>query len=753
MATFSIDIAVNSKSVNELEEELKVLDEKFKKLKIDDPGFLALGNQIKGVKSQLKDVELQFEGLDKEQRATALVDAFTGLTGAVGAVSSAFIAFGADSAAIEDAEKKLLGVIGVVSGLRDASNGLLAVNKLTGNSFTKLGDSIKASFASGTAATNTFKVALAGLGIGLVIAAISKLMDVLGEETNVLEANTLAVEVATKSYDAFVTSVVAANDEIGRSADVAVANAELQGKSAKDITKIQQDALNDQLFNTAQQLDVLTKTREGAKNKAIAIAVSEDKSILELKDKQKKAEDAYDAETKKSKDALNKILYDGEVKSQLLTINLQKNTNAEAEKKQKENEAKQKDAASKELKAIQDKYEALRKLDEVNATEGLDLITTQYANNLSRIKEAGEQELAQENLTATAKKAIRAKTNADIAVNEAERLKAVDAFTAAADQKAIDDAKKKAAELLEFQEKSYINEIAGLNQYWDNVNNIIRTQLANGEITQEQFDERARKNKVAQLENELQATKDAGKSILDVEARLAEAKKAIRDQDTLNAEEAIAKQFAITDALIADAGRLTEALSTFADARATNEQNAIQDQIDSQVKLAEATGASKEAIEKITTEGQAKLDEAGKQAFEKQKQFAVASAVLDGGSAVLRIFGNAAANPKSILFPAQPYLEAAIAAVFTASKIKQIKSTSYGGGGGGGGGGGSAPSIGGAGGSIPTTTGTFIPTLPKGTTTPTGQGSITPVVKTYVVSGDVTDAQQAEAQINQKRKF
>jgi len=114
MATFSINVDVNSKSVNELEQDLQTLEAQFKTLKIGDPGFTALGQKIQGVKSQLKDVELQFEGLDKEQRATALVDVFNGLTGAVGAVSSAFIAFGADASAIENAEKKLLGVIGVV---------------------------------------------------------------------------------------------------------------------------------------------------------------------------------------------------------------------------------------------------------------------------------------------------------------------------------------------------------------------------------------------------------------------------------------------------------------------------------------------------------------------------------------------------------------------------------------------------------------------------------------------------------------
>jgi hypothetical protein len=169
MAQYTIDIDVNLKSVEDLQNELRTLEAEFSTLSIGSEGFTELGNKIKGVRSQLKDVELQFEGLDKEQRATALVDTFTGLVGAVGAVSSAFIAFGAESDAIEDAEKKLLGILGVVSGLRDASNGLIAVNKLLGGSF-------KTAFTDATGAINTTKVALTGLGIGALIAGVTLLV-------------------------------------------------------------------------------------------------------------------------------------------------------------------------------------------------------------------------------------------------------------------------------------------------------------------------------------------------------------------------------------------------------------------------------------------------------------------------------------------------------------------------------------------------------------------------------------------------
>ena len=217
------------------------------------------------------------------------------------------------------------------------------------------------------------------------------------------------------------------------------------------------------------------------------------------------------------------------------------------------------------------------------------------------------------------------------------------------------------------------------------------------------------------------------------------------------------------------AASFTSTLNTFYESAATRRTNAINEQIEAELKLAKARGASQEELEKITAAGNDKLEAEAQRTFKIQQDFAVAAALIDGASAVLRIFSNAAANPKSILFPAQPYIEAALATAFTAARINQIKSTSLSGGGGGGfgavgGGGGSSVvnpfSGGGFGGG-----GTNI--LPPRLAPPSGgggrfgetagseqQGGVnTPIIRTYVLAGDVTDAQTAEARLNQKRKL
>ena len=175
-----VEVEIGSKqaltSLNGLKTAATQLEDALSGATFGSEEFKRLSGQLKGVRSELKDFDLQLEGLDKEQRATALVDTFTGLTGAVGAVSSAFIAFGASSEKIEDAEKKLLGVIGVVSGLRDVSNSLVAAGKLFGPTFTAVGDAIKAGFVTGATGAQTFKAALISTGIGAFIVAVGLLV-------------------------------------------------------------------------------------------------------------------------------------------------------------------------------------------------------------------------------------------------------------------------------------------------------------------------------------------------------------------------------------------------------------------------------------------------------------------------------------------------------------------------------------------------------------------------------------------------
>ena len=231
------DAKQSLQSVTGLKTELQRLEAEFETVAVGSAAFNKLGDSIKGIRTQLKDIDLQFEGLDKEQRATALVDTFNGLTGAIGAVSSAFIAFGVESEAIDNAEKKLLGVIGVVSGLRDVSNSLVSVNKL-------LGSSLRDAFTTATGAINGTRVALAGLGIGAVIGLVVLLSNAFDD---VSDATKKANE-EQKKY----------NDELK---DLALEREKLQ-KGEEQFTRDELKRVSERLKAGQNELTELTEGRQ-----------------------------------------------------------------------------------------------------------------------------------------------------------------------------------------------------------------------------------------------------------------------------------------------------------------------------------------------------------------------------------------------------------------------------------------------------------------------------------------------------------
>ena len=164
-------------TLQDLEQAQEQLLEQLKQTEIGTEEYRRLQKQLKTVGNQVKDLELGFEALDKEQRGTAIVDSFTGVAGAVTAATGALTLLGAESEDLDEVEKRILGLIAVTSGLRDISNGLVATNKLLGSTFIELADTIKTTFTTGTLAARTFKVALASLGIGLVVAGIVALVE------------------------------------------------------------------------------------------------------------------------------------------------------------------------------------------------------------------------------------------------------------------------------------------------------------------------------------------------------------------------------------------------------------------------------------------------------------------------------------------------------------------------------------------------------------------------------------------------
>lgn len=177
------------KSIATLEQELEFLKERFKGLAVGDAEFTKIGNRIREVQSELKTLDERFEGLGAEQKATAIAESFNVVVGAVGAVSGALVAFGVESKVLEDAEKRLLGIITVVTSLREVSNGL--------QSFIKIWPLLTANVVKATAAIRAFALANPFTAIAAgVIALTAALYALATAETEEEKANKKALATA-----------------------------------------------------------------------------------------------------------------------------------------------------------------------------------------------------------------------------------------------------------------------------------------------------------------------------------------------------------------------------------------------------------------------------------------------------------------------------------------------------------------------------------------------------------------------------
>jgi hypothetical protein len=708
-------------TVEDLKKELKSLKSQFEGETIGTQAFNNLGTQIKSVSKEIKDVNNQVKSLDSNQRTAALVDTFRGLVGAVGAVSSAFVAFGADASAIDNAEKKLLGIIGVVQGVGEASKGLVAINKLTGGSFTQLGATIAAGFKTGATGAQTFKAALISTGIGALIVAVGFLIanfDKLGlsTESNTDKANRLA-----DANDALKTSIDLANESI----DAETALLKAQGIELKKINDIKIKGLE------------ISNQRLKAANDELTLEIANILNLGDLNDEiteqEQEAADKLEAVRTKNeinikKNNVNILNLKQEVIKEQNTLDDKADT--EAKKRRDDRITQQKDASAKEQNAIKDKNEALRKLDEARAIEGLDAITTQFANNSSRLKETQTDELNQLNLTNEAKAAINEKYRLLALTNEESRIKAVDKFNEDASKVETDRIAKEVTELAEFQKRAFGGEIKALGEFYTARENEVKTQFEQGLITQQQYNTQLDQLEFTRLNNILQATKDAGESTIAVEKDILDKKIALKDKDVETTKKTEEQKKALQDLAF------DSALSLIGDLQSLNE---IFDN-DS--------------------------EEASKKAFNRNKNLSIAEAIISTYLAAQKAYtSQLTLTPDS---PIRASIAAAVAIASGLARVAVIKSQKFDGGGSTGGGGTAGGSTGSSsGGNIlnPFSNGEGgTNVLPPRLAPPSG-GSGTqagnqqqglgniPIVKAYVLAGDVTDAQVANEKINQKRKF
>ena len=132
--TVVVNIDANtSEAVNNIAGLESAIERLMNELETTDIGsaeFQRLSSEIAMATSELRNLELGFEGLDREQRITATTDTLAGLAGATTAAVGTFAALGIETEVLDNIQQRVIGLIGISTGIADAGRGLVAFNRL-----------------------------------------------------------------------------------------------------------------------------------------------------------------------------------------------------------------------------------------------------------------------------------------------------------------------------------------------------------------------------------------------------------------------------------------------------------------------------------------------------------------------------------------------------------------------------------------------------------------------------------------------
>ncbi len=284
MKTILVEIDVEGapqaiKNINDLENAIGSLEDELKQAEFGSEEFKKLSRELTKAQQQLKNTELALESLDSEQVASE----FGALTGAVGDLTGAFVLLGGDDSPVAEVGEKISTAIGISMAFKGAIEGISAGRKLlnnalaTSNTLQKINNTVTVAataimglFSKSVKTTSlSFKVlkgAIMATGIGALViglsAAISKIGDWIsgtGDAEEAAEKFAAEIEETNKALDKQTKAFQNVGRELDRNLKLQVALAKAQGKSNKEIAKMEENALKQKILNINKEIAATTK--------------------------------------------------------------------------------------------------------------------------------------------------------------------------------------------------------------------------------------------------------------------------------------------------------------------------------------------------------------------------------------------------------------------------------------------------------------------------------------------------------------
>ncbi len=632
----ALEIDINAKgattSLGQLEQEAERLNEELRKVPLGSKAFKDLKQQLVGVNKEIKNTELSMEALDNEQVASELGS----VAGAVGDVSAAFILLGGGGGAIEETVRNIEKAIGVSMAFKGAIEGTQSMMKLLNNSTVANTIITKANTAATYLANTAMKL------LGITVKGTSRSFKVL---KGAIVASGIGLLVAVLGEVVSMTMDWLDNsDELEK--ELADLTETLKGYRA-EITKLN------------NEIDVATQ-----------------KELLNARIRKANAKELRDIETR----GLKQKLQNFQIEEKRLTNLLNKN---------KGNEEK--------LALIREQLEESR----VNTIAANNRLEIKLLDN--KLKATIEQEEETKKLLDEADKADEAKLEKLKERIAREKKAAFDLLVAQKESGAeslqdfidLENFKldfliknnqltKSERELAEFNTQQNILKLR--KQFFEKTLDL--KQIADEELlTPLEIEEEEPEFETDFLEKTAEASRlKTETKIKAIEDEIEREKQLRLQQLAWDEEQAIQK--AILDgtyvdqklALETDFQRQRQEIIADADQKILEKQQAIEA---AKIDLAvQGIGA----LMNLTSAFAKDNEKSQRKAFEINKKLQIAQAIMQTYQGANAIFASAAANPGTVLFPAQPFIAAGIAIVNGLANVaniskQQFQSSSAGGGG------------------------------------------------------------------------
>jgi len=775
----TVVIKTDTKSLADLRKEITSIQAELDLTPTGTKEYDALVVRLRQAKGEIKDFKEATKGLDPDQRAAKLVNAFQGMTGAIQATAGAITLFGGNSEDLSKVEKNLLGIIAIGGGVQQTIEGFNDAADIIGPSFTKLGASIKGAFITAEGGVNKFRLALASIGIAALIAGVTYLVQNFDKLGLAIKTDADSVDELAESNEALLNSINLQNESIDAETQLLKA----QGVELEKINEIKIKGLeitNQQLEQQNQELTQKIFSYYQDLNRELT--EDEEKRVARLEELRTKNEN----DIKKNNAAILNL------KQEVIDEDAKKEekANADALKRQEKANADlkklQEDRKVFILKLNTDLATSLEELNKESAKTEKEQLEADFAATFAELERQRKERVAEaERLGLNALKVNEIYDN----LNEAQRIKynnSLIAIDKAASDKIITERKQQLESQLSAVEAQYSRILSNIE------NAAAQIALTQNVATKEQFDDinvfvaNAINDTQAALEQQNLDQATTIRNRVNITVKLLE-------EEQLKRQQILQQQ---TDDAIKNNGIFSKEAKDAQDKQAADFQ-AFQDR-----KLQIITNGSKEllAVDNATTQKQLEnreqlnsliynstkslfsdlititqnndkdSEEAAKKTFERQKAFSIATTLIDTYVAAQKAYASQiiVGDPTSIVraqIAAGVTIAAGLARVAAISSQK-FDSTNPGAGintgtGTNGGGGSNVlnpfAAQGGGG------TNVLPPRLaPKrnpnefqaDTTGQFGElGATTPIFRTYVLAGDVTDAQVANEKINQKRKL